>query len=398
MGLYAQHGYGKGNKISKAIASNDLSGVILGPKGESPKKLMEFVRELNRLNSETKIYFDPQFHACYMQGEVVKGKLIEYPYYTDVLTRGQLSVSKNISKYASDVVDFQRGLGITAIFSPTIRFNNFTGSESQIAVSLAFESIDLTKEIDDLYITLYINEIAFKNNEAMEEFLNTISLMDVKGFYIVIERNGDLTKSTLMDEEILQNLIRFLYILAEINKYDVILGYSDLLSIPLSIVGNINFATGWFNNLRAYSEDNFRPASGGRRPRKRYSSGVLMSSLLLVPEVAALNKFGLWSEIKSSSPYDDLISQSSNDTVWTDEVSCLHNWFVLKTILKEINNRATIQSRIDFVAEKIKIAEGVYNKIKLANIPLEKKSNNAHLKVWYNAIKSFAEQIGYRIE
>ena len=118
-----------------------------------------------------------------MQGEVAKGKLIEYPYYTDVLTRGQLSVSKNISKYASDVIDFQKELGSTAFFSPTIRFDSFIGSESQIAVSLAFESIDLTKDINDLYITLYINEVAFKNNEAMEEFLNTISLMDVNGFY-----------------------------------------------------------------------------------------------------------------------------------------------------------------------------------------------------------------------
>ena len=48
MGLYAQHGYGKGNKINKAIESNNISGVILGPKGESPKKIIEFVNELNR--------------------------------------------------------------------------------------------------------------------------------------------------------------------------------------------------------------------------------------------------------------------------------------------------------------------------------------------------------------
>ena len=77
MNLLAQHGYGKGTKIDRALDSNDLSGVILSPKGESPRKMEEYIHTLRTNHPETKVYFDPQFHACCMQGEITVGKSVE---------------------------------------------------------------------------------------------------------------------------------------------------------------------------------------------------------------------------------------------------------------------------------------------------------------------------------
>ena len=47
MSLFAQHGYGKANKIDRALQANDISGVILSPKAESLDKLIAFSADLH---------------------------------------------------------------------------------------------------------------------------------------------------------------------------------------------------------------------------------------------------------------------------------------------------------------------------------------------------------------
>ena len=104
MSLFAQHGYGKANKIDRALQSNDISGVILSPKAESLDKLIAFSADLHKKYPEAKIYFDPQFYICGMQGDITAGKLIEYPYYSAGLTRANLSVPANLHTYAEGVL------------------------------------------------------------------------------------------------------------------------------------------------------------------------------------------------------------------------------------------------------------------------------------------------------
>ena len=64
MGLLAQHGYGKANKINRALDSNDISGVILSPKSESLDKLIAFSYDLHDEYPNSRVYFDPQFYIC----------------------------------------------------------------------------------------------------------------------------------------------------------------------------------------------------------------------------------------------------------------------------------------------------------------------------------------------
>lgn len=394
MNLLAQHGYGKGNKIDRALDSNDLSGVILSPKGESPRKMEEYIHTLRTNHPETKVYFDPQFHACCMQGEITAGKLVEYPYFSARLTRAHLSAPANIRHYASSVINYQRELGLTDFFSPTISFDDFNGRESQTGISLAYESIEITDAANNLYISLYINENAFRNRDALEDFLNVISLFDVKGFYIVVERVGNTDKATAMAPNILSNLMWFVYILSAVNGFDVIVGYSDFLSLPLSAVSNASFACGWYNNLKVYSEANFRPSSGGRHPRKRYTSGVLMSSLLLLPEIISLNRLGILPQIESPSPYNEIIRPNLNDAEWTDEVSCLHNWHVLKSVLTEIESMGSVPGKLDYVTSKIINASEIYRVISERGFQLDAKSSGSHLSMWLAAISDFRIQAG----
>ena len=139
MSLLAQNGYGKANKIDRAFQLNDISGVILSPKAESMDKLIAYSTDLHEKYPEAKIYFDPQFYICGMQGDITAGKLIEYPYYSAALTRANLSVPSNLHTYAEGVLTTQQQLCLSDYFSPSIIFDDFDGRESQTVISLAYE-------------------------------------------------------------------------------------------------------------------------------------------------------------------------------------------------------------------------------------------------------------------
>lgn len=243
-------------------------------------------------------------------------------------------------------------------------------------------------------VSLCIHESAFKNRDELEDFLNIISLFDVKGFYIIIERTSNMDRANVISSDILANIMYMIYILSEINGFETIIGYSDLISIPLAAAGNSNFACGWYNNLKMFSEGNFRPSSGGRRPRKRYTSRVLMNSILLVPELSTLNRQNVTPQIVSKSSFDSIVYPTINDTEWTDEISCLHNWHTLNSILSEIDQQGTISNKIAYVIERIKIASENYDIVNKYLPTLDSKSNNNHLGVWFDAINEFKKTTG----
>ena len=228
----------------------------------------------------------------------------------------------------------------------------------------------------------------------MEDFLNVISLLDVKGFYIIIARSSNISKSTAINQNVLSNIMSFLYILSALNGFEVIVGYSDMLSLPMAAVSNAHFGCGWYNNLKAFSEMNFRPSSGGRRPRKRYTSGTLMSSLLLLPEIETLNRMNLLPKIESESPFNSIIQPNLNDAGWTDEVSCLHNWHVLGSLLNEIERQGSYTNRLNYIISKIVSASEIYRTINERGFQLDAKSGGSHLNMWLAAISDFRTQAG----
>lgn len=394
MSLYAQHGYGKGNKIEKALSNNIIDGVILCPRAESPEKIRDFVKKLKQDHENADCYFDPMFFLGYLHEDINLGKLSLYPYFKSELTNAHLSIPSNIHNYAKETVDFQKGLLTSAIFSPTIAINSFNSRESQIAISLAYETITVVKSSYPIFVSLCIHESAFKDTASMESFLNSISLLDVDGFYLVVERESNISKAAEIDSAILSNLLYFSFVLSIINNYELIYGFSDLLSIPLSVASNASFASGWFSNLKSFSVANYRPASGGRRPRKRYMSEPLMNSILLVPELLSLIQANSFDLAKSDSPYNTIIFPNMSESAWSDEVSCLHNWTVLRKMINETIEQGDVLNRIEYLKNKIAAAEVNYKKIINIFPQLEPKSNSSHLSMWNDALECFENKLG----
>lgn len=393
MSLYAQIGYGKGQKVEKGIIDKSISGIILSPKDETPQRMKDFIMNISKDSPNVEILFDPQFYVGAFTGEVSEGKLEQYPYYTPGLTRSNLSIPKNIKLYASNTIEFQRELNLKKLVSPTIFFDDFSSKESQIAVSIAYESIDLTDSPKELIVNLCINENAFRSYEKMNEFLDIISLLDVRGFYIIVDRSNPTPKNSHIESTILTNLMTFCYSLSKLNEYEVILGYTDMLGVPLMTTGITAIASGWHNRLKMFTASSYQVSTGGRRPRKRYTSESLMNSILINPELSAIYSTGKITDVLSNTKYDSLLIPNYNDTGWSDEASCLHNWFVLNKLITDVKNESNLTMRLDLVIEKILKANHLYRTLG-SRIPFDNKSNNSHLNIWLTALNEYRNRYG----
>lgn len=82
MGLFAQHAYGKSDKIDKGIIDGNISGIILSPKAETPDNLEHYIKEMQRMNVE--LLLDPQFYLCAFEGDISIGKLDKYSFFQQV--------------------------------------------------------------------------------------------------------------------------------------------------------------------------------------------------------------------------------------------------------------------------------------------------------------------------
>ncbi|MDY2637154.1 MAG: hypothetical protein SOV56_04375 [Phascolarctobacterium sp.] len=391
MGLLAQHGYGKGTKIDKALLDKDLSGIIFGPRGEKPDNIKSYIKKVKTKHPATSFYIDPQLYIMTMNGNVKYSKLMDYPYFEANVDRGTLSNNRFLNKICKDCFEFQEAQGVTGYISPGVVFYSFDDNLSQTTLNLA----DISKSyfenrVADLYISLCINENAFNNIDLMEEFLNVITMWEVKGFYIIIDRNVMFMRRVDMQANILSKIMYFLYNLSILNDFDLIIGYSDLISIPLAATCNASFGTGWFNNQKVFSLSNFVETTGGRRPRKRYTSSKLFNSPLLIPELTSIQKVGHLKEVLSESPYNKALKNGID--YWTDEVSCLHNWHVLNSMLKEIEDKGDILDRMGYLNELLNKSKDLYTLLRSKDVHLSQASS-MHLDVWIQALNAFEKRM-----
>lgn len=394
MGLYAQHGYGKSDKIDRGILNRDIEGVILSPKDETSDKMIEYVNYLQTNYPSVDILFDPQFYVSTIV-PANEGKLISYNYYSPSLTRKNFVVPSDLTRYVKQTIDYQLGLNLRKMVSPSVLIDNFNDTWSQIALSLAHESEAYHRSISNdslLLISLCFNESALRNNDALNEFLDMISSLDVHGFYIIVKRENN--GSPQIEPIILQNLMYLSYVLSDINQYEVVFGYTDFVGIPLYATGISAISCGWYTGLREFSLSRFQPSTGGRRPLARYSSQQLLNSVLIIPELDTINRLGMINSVLSNTNYDGAIRSNPANAVWPLDVSCLHHWQILSRIIFGIDSFASVSEKLDYVITLIEQAELVYSNLFSAGILLDNKSNGSHLRQWRIGIDGFRNQVG----
>ncbi|MDH5160606.1 hypothetical protein [Heyndrickxia oleronia] len=396
MKLYAQQGYGKGDKIHTGLDSDFLDGVILSPRDEKEEKMKSFIKEINDNYPNEELYFDPQFYySLYLDG--TSKNLDGYNYFPGVLKLSDLRSFRSINQHALKCIEYQESIGLKKIVSPSILIPNFSDRQAQIALNLAEESANIAASKGlDIMISLVFSESSLNESRNVNDFLNELTTLDSEGFYVTIDRKTSDYSQDFESDSTLLNLLTFIYSLSEINEYKVIMGYSDIIGLLYTAVGASGFSTGWHNSSRKFTvQQRILPSKGGRQPRERYTSIPLLNSVLVSELDTIAQQFknrGLdIKNILSSSNYENVIlaGPSPSDS-WSRGLSHLQHWSAIKNATKDIfKNPDDISDRLDDLEDHINKAVSNYKLLETLPLQLERSSKGNHLETWSKALKDF---------
>ncbi|QKK09393.1 MAG: hypothetical protein HND58_15325 [Planctomycetota bacterium] len=390
MTLLAQHGWGKTLKITKALGSGSIGGLILSPRDETPENAAAVLESIAGDHPDATRLFDPLFHA----GQVVPanvGKLPDYSYYRPNLARRDFIGASKFAGYAADVLGFQYTLNVTSLVAPTIELVNFGDSSAQIALQLADASSTHHASTDDkrsLLLSFLINENALQSLDELDAFLDAITVMNADGYYLMMSRASS-THNALIEPSRLAALMYMVYILRVVNGFDVYCGYSDLIGLPLHAAGATASACGWYGTLRRFTFNRFRKSKGGRRPRPRYLSTPVLESIL-ISEMDQISQAGLIDEFISGTSYDnDFRTKLPFTVAWPDEDAALHHWEALAAKVNEIES-LTVDDALKKLVDWIDTAEAIRSEAEIGGVQFEPPSGD-HLDMWRLAIQQFRE-------
>lgn len=392
MTVLAQHGFGKSNKIETALTEGHVTGAILSPRHEEPDRLASYVTQLRANHSGAELLIDPQFHLAAL-GSVKEGKLPDYEYYRPGLSRRDFIRHADLERYARQTLGFQSTMPLSAVIGPSVMFGDFRDPWSQIALGLGEETIVAHENLGielPLLIPLVFNETALLHRDALNEFLDVVSVWDVAGFYIVIERE-DTKYPALFGDDMLTGLMYIAYVLGTLNEFRVVFGYLDLESVLVSALGATAGGTGWYNNLRQFSVPWAEPGIR-RQPRPRYTSGPLLASILVVPELVTTVDLRLAASVASNTSRDTDILADPANADWALAESCLHHWEALAALHAAISGDR-LGSNLDELTRRMSAARGAYGVLTSAGVSFEMRSGPQRIEGWQRAVEAFRAEL-----
>lgn len=396
MEIYAQAGWCKSDRIIRGLNNGSISGVIWSPKDEFPQSMHVNIRGYKRSFPNAAMLFDPQFYSTVLVG--VKDRCLRHYPYWRTATRSDFNDPVNVGTFVKETLDYQGTLGVDRLLSPSIEIDSFGSTDCSISLTLAKESIryynvlrSTNLALPPLLISLIISESCLSSPTNFSAFLDDISIMPSAGFYLVVRRYSSDYQARF-DPNALENLLYLVYVLAEINSYEVICGYSDFVGTLLCAVGAKAVGTGWFSNLRQFTPDRFLPSTQRRQARPRYSSQPLMNSILL-DEMDTISRQGQLQSILSGTTFDAVFNTVTNpsDAPWEINESTLHHWLVLQRLVTSATG-GTVQNNLNICTGMISNAQAIYNNLR-STMSFNVYSGDHHLQQWETAVSNFRDRV-----
>jgi len=177
-----------------------------------------------------------------------------------------------------------------------------------------------------------------------------------------------------------------------INGFEVISGYSDIMSPFLGAAGASAGATGWWSNLRSFSLSRFLPVGGGRLPIPRYLSKLPLNRIthFELSQILELRRFvpGMPDPLNGIETDKLYPPDNGYEPDRTDEV--LQTWDALSSTCRElcVGEQAEILQQCELA---IRRASEAYDAIE-SQIRLDQKSNAEHLEAIREGLRLFRRE------
>lgn len=287
MTFWIQHGYGKGDKITR-LASSDAApaGVILSPSSESDTQLPSTSQLCDQAG--LRVLLDPETYVYSIDG--ADGKKHDH-HGLDVGAIHWSDAPRRMQAVVESVLAVNETFNTHAVISPTPFQSSLADGWASMSLQLARATLDsATKPV---FASVVADASAFADWRAVEDWLDAFTTLDVAGVYLITAWEGS-SYPNIWDQDVLCNIFRALHRLSVLNGYEVLWGYSDIAGIAGLGAGADGAAAGWYLSLRHWTRDKWIPRDGGRQSAPRVMSAPLMSPLLAMGEadVASGSRIG----------------------------------------------------------------------------------------------------------
>lgn len=393
MKLFAQHGYGPGDKIINGFKDNIIDGVIFSARYEKMEKISGDARDITSVFSNAEILLDPEFYACFYahQPDAKLGGLNEWPYFS-TQRRSQLETSETVEKILADTFDTVVDLPLTTIIAPNIFIpRSFNSIEAVIAKNFIRKTRQLFEKTGDkrnVFATLAIDRDALIDQTEFEAFLNDITALDnpPDGFYIIVgggitDYRTEISRSELIHADVIAGWMMLNFTLS-INGFKVINGFSDILTPFLGCAGGYAGATGWWSNLRMFSMSRYiNTVSGGRLPTIRYLSNALLNRITHDERRAFVK---LIPEINNGLPRDSDYEGGEPDR----KVEVLQSWEAISHLNNE-NIVSDMDESLQSLENMVNRAEITYTNLAGYGLPVNREANREYMEALMESIQAF---------
>ncbi len=395
MKLYAQQGYGTGdepNKILKGLEAGYIHGAIISPKDYRLCRVTNLLGVMSDQFPTADRLFDPQFYASLItqdpnarMGRLQDG---EYPYFAQ-RRRGQLESEAQIVQDLRRCLEFQKDLNVSAVIAPNILIRRSLNSiEAVIAKNFVRNAREIWNEIGDgrrLLVTIAVDAEALQDKDELMEFLADLTILEERpdGFYLLVASPTSLIRPELIDFRTLAGWMLMNHALS-LNGFEVVNGFSDVLTPFLAAAGGSAGATGWWSNLKVFSMDRFNPASGGgRRPVWRYLSKALLNSIRY-DELQSVRDYqpAVLNDLPTDAFYNP--ENGSEPTSQVNEV--LQTWNAVSSFAG-VDDQPDLEDCRQWIAG----AKELYGNINTSVVRLMERSNDAHLDSLEDGLQLFAQ-------
>lgn len=389
MKLYAQHGFGNGDKIQTGLHEQSIQGAIMSPKDLKPDTMVKKMQELRDVHPTVDLLMDPLFYANLYAAEpnVKLGRLPDWDFFSG-FRRNQLEEPGKIDTVLKSYLKSQVDLPVTGIIAPNIYISR---SFDSIEAAIAKNFIRRTASIYDgerndkrpVYASILVSREALLQKDEFNLFLNDITALGnpPDGFYVIVGARSSAARTDIFNADVIAAWMLMNHAL-NINALEVINGYSDTLTPFLGIAGGTAGATGWWSKLRMFGLDSLIPTTtGGRLPIIRYLSVLLMNRITHT-EKDAFSAF--IPEVLNALGHDDDYSPEPERSV-----EVLQSWESLRKLIDTLVTD-DMEASLRAAEEALDRAENAYAYLK-SQVAIDPKSNDEHLEAIRQGIAVFKQ-------
>ena len=342
LSFYAQHGYGKSDKLEVLADRGVLGGVILSPADESIDALRGTARAMATKNVETLL--DPQTYVYTIPSAVGRchGELgLDF----GTIYWGSITPA-DIEAQVEAVIAANVAIATTGpVIAPAPRQGTFNDLWLPVALQYA-RTTSARAGGRAVLASAVVEEAALGDWTGIERWLDVVTTLELEGFYLVIGRRTPYPAA--WDRIALCNLLRIIYRLRILNEYRVVVGYADMGGLAAIAMGADAVASGWNYRQRHFLSERWVPRAGGQAPVPRVTSGPLISPLLGLGEMDGAARSPVGPQVLP----DDVLRErmARRPESWTNPQAVVQHLVVLGELVASMEAAGPVLARLDFLA------------------------------------------------